>query len=473
MKKFTSVIFIVLISVGLNAQKISDIGLKLQDMQKKYSEMNRFGKLAQTTFVNPDFKSAAISQKLDSTVNQAYDDESGTWQYDYKDEFLYDQNMRNTVWIGKEWNTETRLWDLDYKTALEYDGSGRMASMLIYDKDTLAQEFVVFSKTDYFYNSGGLPDSVYTYYTEDAGTTWLLTMKVVHHYNASKQLIKTETWNYDEDAEELVMGTKTDFTYTATGKIETSLTTLLLGDMEIQSGKSEYAYDGSDRLTYVENYRLNYMTLLLQKNNRDFYQYNAAGRIAVEINSTWNGASWVDSDKTQNQFNAAGDITVVTYSTWNGASWDDESKDEFEYGTIYFSEVAYPMYVFLYQENEDDLNFTKIINVINSFEMVDGNWIHTDINRYYYSGGSSGTDEFTNAGFKFYPNPASESITFSWGKNSTPLVLKMYQVTGAQVLDQKTWTGKEISVSHLVNGVYFFKLTDGKQTVYSGKIVKR
>ena len=447
MKKFTSVIFVMLISVGLNAQKISDVGLKLQEMQKKYSEITRFNKKAKTNFTKPDLKSALFSQKLDSTVNQVYDELSDTWKNDYKDEFLYDQEMSNTTWLEKNWNVATHAWDIDFKTDLTYDGNGQVTSFVMHEEDPITHELVANSKYDYYYNSDGMADSVLIRSSEDGGLNWDLLMKKEHHYNASKQLMKTDTWSYDEDEGALVLGSKTEFSYTETGKIKTSISSYLSEGEEYPSSKSEYSYNGSDKVSSVEYSDLNFLTLMIEKYGRDTFQYNVNGDISIQI-----------------------------YSSWNGDVWVDEDRDDFEYGTTNLSDVAFPYFLALFADGEgyNELKYNKKINTINSYEMIDGSWEHTDINTFYYSSGTAtGINEFASAGFKFYPNPASETIIFNWRGNGSPLMLKMYQVTGAQVLQQNAWSGKEISVSHLKNGVYFFKLMNGQQTIYTGKIAKR
>ncbi len=451
MKKSTFIVYLMLISIGLSAQVKIDLKLKIQNIQKKYSgisqQVNMINKVTNHSLRTMDLKSAVVTEKLDSTVNKFFDNESQTWKKDYKDEFVYDGQMRNTGWIAKEWNSNSGLWDLYSKIELGYDGNGQVISMLIYDKDTLTSLLVAASKSNYFYNSSGMPDSVNTYFTENAGATWNLMMKMVHKYNTSKQLIKTESWMYDEDVKAMVLISITDFTYYASGMIKTSNTSYVFEDSEIPSGKSEYFYDTSNRLTSVETYSLNYMTFLLEKSYRDSYQYNSNG-----------------------------DVTVMTYSDWNGTAWVDNYKDEYEYGTKNLSDIAFPYFIAVYgsEDGQTDLKFSKVINSVKSYDMISGSWKQTDVTTFYYSGGTStGIIELADQDFKIYPNPATESVTFNWKGNSNSFMLKMYQITGAEVLEQNAWPGKGISISHLANGVYFYKLMNGQQVINAGKIVKR
>lgn len=451
MKTFTFIIFLMVTSIGLNAQDNYEIRLKLQKLQKQYAEISyRFNVAAKVVNkVNSaaELKSDVISQKLDSTVNQVYNELGSVWQKDYKDEFLYDEQMRNTDWIDSEWNLATSIWDAEFKAKISYGSNGLVSSMLWYDTDSLTNMFVESARYDYFYNLNGMPDSALTYFTTDAGVNWDLMAVQNNYYNASKQLIKTENRAFDFDEGEMVQGMTTNYTYTALGKIKNSTSSFIIEGSEFQTNKSEYSYDASNRLSFIEYYDLNYFTFQLEKSDRDLFQYNANNDVSFQI-----------------------------YSTWTGALWMDEYKDEYEYGTMNLSQVAFPVFFALWSEEDgqDELRFSKAINLINSYEMVDGAWTHTDINTFYYSASSStGINEFVNADFKIYPNPAKDVITFNWRGNNDQLALEMYQITGAKVLEQNVREGKEISVSHLVNGIYFFKLMFGQQIVYSGKLVKR
>ncbi len=451
MKTFTFIICLLLISVVLNAQNRSDLALELQNMQKKYSDITqqitRINKFTNSDYRKMELKSAVISQKLDSTVNLLFDTGSQMWLKDYKDEFLYDSEFRNKSWIEKEWNAESHTWVLDYRAELGYDGNSRVNTLMSYDWDSDQNMEVVSGKFNFFYNSDGLTDSVVTSYSEDNGVTWDLALKQAHHYNASKQLARTEIWTLDEDSVTLVLGMKTDYSYNAGGKVQTSISYFLFDGEEYPSGKVIYMYDGSNRLMAAEHYVANFIELTLDESERDQYQYNTNG-----------------------------DISVLTYASWNGTAWADDSKDEYEYGTVDLSEVGFPAFIVLFAEDyaQSELRFGKAISVLNSFEMTGGTWKHSDITNFYYSAGSStAIDEFANTGFEVYPNPTSDAVSFNWKGNNNQLMLKMYQITGAMVLEQNIQPGKNVSVSHLVNGIYFFKLMNGEKIVYSGKLMKR
>ena len=479
MKNFTLLLFMLLFSFGLSAKNSSELQKKIQQKQEKISEMTR-RKAKLNNFLNLTgseafLKSAAATQKLDSTVNLVLNDETQLWQNDYKDEYYYDSELKSTFWLSKEWDINTKTWDSWFKTEWGYDNQDRFNSMLMYDRDSLTQALTPNSKFLIFYHSDGTQDSTLSFSTETAGASWILDMKQINHYNASKQLIKADIWMWDEDLGEITLSENIVYTYTTAGKIKSSSTSYVFEGDEMLWSKIEYNYDGSDRLTSIEYSTTNFMTFALEKTSRDTYQYNASGKVSVEIYSSWNGTSWDDMNKTVYEYNAAGDVSVEIYSTWNGTAWVEEEKYEYTYSNTNFSDVVFPFFNFLIWLNETtDFSYNKVITGENLFEMVNGSWKNTEKFTYYYSGGTStNINEFENSVVNVYPNPASEAVNFSWKGNHEALSLQIYQITGAKVIEQTVYSGRPVTISHLENGVYLYKLLNGQQNVKTGKMIKR
>ena len=486
MKNFTLFLlflaFIMLTFVA-NSQNKDDLLNKFQQAHEKNSKIIQkaahFSRILKAHTSNGEllpFKSAAAKQKLDSTISTTMNAETHLWQNDYKDEFLYDSELKNTTLIGKEWNLSNNAWNVVSDTELGYDNSDRINSVLMNEGDSLIRFLI-------FYNPGGMQDSVNWYSTENAGVSWNLFAKTINQYNTAKQLTKADIQFSDEDGNLVLISTV--YTYTGTGKISTSNTSYVMEGFELPSSKTEYSYDGSDRLITVENSASNNgFPPTLVKSTRTMYQYNSSGNISVEINSTWNGTSWIDVDKTDYNYNTSTDVSDAIYSNWNGTAWIADSKEEFTYGTTNFSDVVFPSYEFIANifssfvgfignEESTDFFFNKIPTVINSFQMLNANWTNTDKTVYYYSSGTStNIDESSNTLFNVYPNPASNSVSFRWKGNYDNLTLEMYQITGVKALEQIAYPGRLVSISKLENGIYFFKLLKGQQVVHTGKLIK-
>jgi hypothetical protein len=442
MKNFTLLFVMFLISFGISAENSSELMKKIKQDQEKISRIIQMGaKLnshAKLSGQAMNLKSAAATQKLDSTVNRILNEETQLWQNDYKDEYLYNAEMKSTAWIGKEWNLTSKTWDMVSKTELGFDNKDRINSMLMYESDEVTKVIKQVTKVVLFYNSEGMQDSTNMYSSENNGVTWVLEMKQIYHYNESKQLIKIEFWGLDEDLGELILNMNVVNTYTASGKINKSSMNVVDEDEEITWSITEYNYDGSDKLTAIEYSGFSFQTFTLDKNSRITYQYNASGDWAVEINSKWNGTAWVDEDKTEYVYNSGGDVSTEIYSTWNGTAWIEDSKDEYTFGTTNFSEVAFPEFGFvadifssflnLFGINESiDFSYSKVVTEANSYKKVEGSWKNTDKTTFYYSGGTStNISEFENSVVSVFPNPAFESVNFSWKGNHEALSLQIY-----------------------------------------------
>jgi hypothetical protein len=314
----------------------------------------------------------------------------------------------------------------------------------MYEVDSITNVLTKNNKILVFYNSQGFQDSTIWYSTKNAGTTWVLEMKEIYHYNASKQLLKMDMWALDEETGKLTLSMNIIYTYTTAGKIKTSSTNYIMDGEEMLWSKAEYIYDGSGKLTSSEISSLSFTTLVLEKSSRTTYQYNASGDVSVEIYSTWSGTAWVEKEKDEN-----------TYSTTN------------------FSDVIFPSFINLLGINEPGSSMNKQITGVNSYEMKSGSWLNNGKIFFYYSAATStNISEFGNTSFKVYPNPAAEQVNFSWKENYESLSLEMYQITGAKVIEQTTYPGKPVSISRLENGIYFFKLLNGQQLIHSGKLIK-
>ncbi len=489
MKKFTSFLFLFLISFGLIAESNNELQNKIQEKQEKFSVIAQLSaKLNILARINSSklyLKSTAATQKLDSTVNRILNEETQLWQNDYKDEYLYDAEMKNTAWVEKEWNLTDKSWDVISKTELGYDNTDRINSMLLYERDELTHTLKQVSKILIYYNPQGMQDSIIMNSSEDDGATWVIDMKQTNHYNEAKQLIKTEYWGMDEDLGELILSMNVVNTYTASGKIETSNTNVFEEGVQMLWSVTEYNYDSSERLSTIENSAINFLTFTMEKSSRITRQYNESGDLTLEINSSWNGAAWVDDDKTEYQYNLAGDVSAEIFSTWNGVAWIEEWKDEYLFSTTNFSEVTFPQIDFVMNafssflnllgiQASIDFSYVKAITDIKSFEMVEGSWKNTEHTTFYYSGGTStNINEFENSVVSVYPNPASESIKFSWKNNHEALSLQIFQITGAKVIEQLVYPGRPVTISHLENGVYLYKLLNGQQNVKTGKMIKK
>jgi hypothetical protein len=86
-----------------------------------------------------------------------------------------------------------------------------------------------------------------------------------------------------------------------------------------------------------------------------------------------------------------------------------------------------------------------------------------------------GIDEFTDASaaFTVFPNPATDKITLQCSSNKKIDKIELMDIQGRLIQAQSSGnrTEKEIDISMLTKGMYFIKITSGKDVVYK-KVVK-
>jgi hypothetical protein len=70
-----------------------------------------------------------------------------------------------------------------------------------------------------------------------------------------------------------------------------------------------------------------------------------------------------------------------------------------------------------------------------------------------------------------YPNPATESITFDWLNNPELLNLEIFSIHGQQIFNKTINKNNPVSVKNLNKGIYFYRLSDHRKIMNTGKLV--
>ena len=72
---------------------------------------------------------------------------------------------------------------------------------------------------------------------------------------------------------------------------------------------------------------------------------------------------------------------------------------------------------------------------------------------------------------KAYYNPITQEIIIDAGLQNQPLTLELYNIQGKMLLREIN-VGNSISIAHLPQGVYVYRLLQGNQMVCRGKVLK-
>jgi len=255
-------------------------------------------------------------------------------------------------------------------------------------------------------------------------------------------------WVFEEDeGEKFMSAMRIVFTYTNSDRMETSSMFYVFEETEMLFFKTTYNYDGSARLAFTEDWALNPMTFEVEKDTRTDFEYNASGDVSTETFSSWD---------------AAGEV------------WIPEETDEYTYHDFSNSEVFFPSYLMYFGIVEEKPVSGKAVAEIETMEWTEGTSQLSAKTIFYYSGETStNSDQLHKAGFSVYPNPVGQNVTFSWSGSQPTLSLEIYQATGSRILEKQISSGTPVTLEGMDNGIYFFKLNKGSQTLHSGKLVKK
>ncbi|WP_372947843.1 T9SS type A sorting domain-containing protein [Mariniphaga sp.] len=456
MKKFTLFLAIMAVVLFANGQSAELLQKRMDVAKKKYAQpaSANFQLLNHSKFqsafilVSEKYlKSAAATMKLDSTVSQVWNDANQVLENETKEEFLYDSEMKNTMWLHSDWDNSSGTWDVWSKTEVDFNPDGTVSTMYIYESHEQGAEPSLINKLNAFYNDAGQLDSVQHWYALGPDT-WVLEGRQHYLYDDSGRLTEMKVWSLEEDeGEEYMAAMRFVFTYTNSDRMETSSMFFLFEEEEILFFKTEYNYDGSGRLVFTEDLSLNLLFFELEKNARTDFEYNASG-----------------------------DVSTETYSLWDATSeeWIPDETDEYTYYDFNNSEVFLPSYLLFYGIVEEFQVPGKAVKEIETMEWNEGTSQLSAKTIFYYSAGTNTyADNLNKAGFSIYPNPASETVIFNWDSNQEKLNLEVFQIAGAKIFQRLINSGDPVSVSALENGIYLYKLQNGTETLHSGKLIKK
>lgn len=134
------------------------------------------------------------------------------------------------------------------------------------------------------------------------------------------------------------------------------------------------------------------------------------------IIQTWNGSSYINSDRELSTYDANDNKTVYIFESWLGSAWEGYYKEEMDYS------IAAPL----------------------------------------------STVSFDNNSFKIYPNPASNIINISSSLDIDKI--EIYTVLGKKVL-QTPYT-KQLNVESLNTGIYLLKVFSNNQSSTRKIVIK-
>ncbi|MBK6281732.1 MAG: hypothetical protein IPF54_02835 [Draconibacterium sp.] len=154
---------ILLFSVFAVLTSVAQINSKLQPFQPSSEEENSQTK-SEMRFTDPNKKYKSLQylksattemQRLDSTVMQMYNQNSGIFINYNKYVFEYDSVGNQTTYLALDWNSTTNTWENWTNTDFEYNTNGKLLSEIRFEWDKNSTSWISKGKYEYAYDTDG------------------------------------------------------------------------------------------------------------------------------------------------------------------------------------------------------------------------------------------------------------------------------------------------------------------------------
>ena len=160
------------------------------------------------------------------------------------------------------------------------------------------------------------------------------------------------------------------------------------------------------------------------------------------------------------------DLSSVTYiwSMFNGASAFNQPIEDWDVSSVTFMSNMFNG-ASAFNQNISNWCVTNIPSEPSDFST---NSALSESNKPVWgSCSTAGVDDLTQLDISIYPNPTSDIVYIDG--NYTQLKVVIYNILGKEVINKSITNS--IDISHLENGVYLMKLSDGFK-LYTRKVIK-
>jgi len=341
-----------------------------------------------STYINlfDDLKVILISDSsalVSELIVQRFDSTANLYSNYYRTLYSYNSNGQQTEYLSQGWKNSA--WEDSFRMENSYNTQG-LLSVSLYQ--FYAMGWQNSSKTERFYNAYNNLTQIVDYYwynsawvpnykneflydgqqrlVEQVGSSynqwqvppdWVYTYKLTNQYNSLSQVELDYVYYYD--GTNWNPSIRTSYTYTPSGKSETSYTEEYDSSW-VPSSSDSSAYNMNDQLTYnlykrfdgttwqnieqIENfYQNNLITESVQTSwmydpyemwkYRDLFSYSADNLVS-QTSQSWENNQWVNQSLMNMSYNSQNNVTVMEMFIWNGTSWDPNYKYIYSYTSL-------------------------------------------------------------------------------------------------------------------------------------------
>jgi len=372
-------------------------------------------------------------QRLDSVIQEDWDEITSQWQIDYKDEFTYDVNENLTQYLEYYWEQDTNHWSLGYKEEYTYNTNGGLVLWLQYEGwNTSTSQWGYSGKKEYTYDNNENLTQMLDYYLDSNTNQWSLEGKEEYTYDINGNLTEILYYQWDYSTYPLNL-----------------------------NYKEEYTYDNSGYLTEVLEYYWDQNTNQWQIDYKDEYTYDDNENLIRYQVYYWdqNTNQWEIDFKEEYIYENNGNLIESLYYEWDQYTNQLSLKYKFEdtYDNTYsFSDLIIP---FLYTEDNFGgkyFNHMLISSMIYKFDETSNEFVKEEKWNFYYSEQTIlSVSEINDSEFNIYPNPVINTLTIN---SKLPITkVGIYSILGQKVKEIDA-NFNSISTHDLSNGIYLLRI---------------
>ncbi|MCF8380173.1 MAG: T9SS type A sorting domain-containing protein [Bacteroidales bacterium] len=434
MKRICFFILTVLASISLMGQSGKNNLQKDNPIFKniKGEHYKRFLLHSGTSQLNDLKSSNDLKHQLDSTWDENFSSDPDLWTKSGKEEFFYNNDKKLASYLWFEYDEIDNLWIEEYKEEVSYDENGNLSEVEISYFNTETDEWAVSEKIEFTYDDGG---NLMLMSDFEWDIDWVLYGTVEYFYNSNGVLDRIIYYN-DE---------KEEFTYNVNGTLSELNYYYYEADVWKKGSKEEYDYNSNDQVISTDGYYWNSDMSEWINFSRNEYSYDANGNPVEEIN--------LDNSGLGNEITA-------------------QRKCEYNYDIDYnLSNIIIPSLELFYPDFSEEIVNKPLNYIVHYPDESSSGWFISSRTTYYYSDQevSNGFISNTNEASVF-PNPASEYIDVSSINYTPSAIFELFDMQAKKLSSQIIPQSGKVSVAHLSDGLYIYKLIDDKR-VYSGKIL--
>lgn len=447
--------------------------------------------------------------KLDKISWEEYNAASSVWINSEKEEFDYNSDGVSDEVITYIWSLTNGNWIRTDKSSSKFE-MNLLVEEVKSQYDALQNMWIDTLKKEYVYNNDLLSTCI-TYERSSNLQAWTGSMKEELNYDSNGNktdhlyMVWSKTLNEWENTEQDV------YTYDAQNRVITYTSKIwdFLFNEWLNYEKEEYAYGTNPTSENYTYYLWNSYTKNWENNYKDYFEYYNNDLSMGFLSWYWDAsqAKWIDLTKEVHEFDANKNLIYFAEYDWNENTvrWDYYDKETYTYDAnnnpIMFIDydrrplsnqwIEHSKEVYTYNSDIKNADMmlpysdTKILDFYFKTQLLStqvyewnkstSTWINSAKGTFSYSDFivSNYTNQIIAEPIQFYPNPATEAITFSNVESSTISTIEIFNLNGSKVLETEHNLNSPFNLNFLNQGLYVVRIQLDNNQIFTLKLIKQ